>query len=141
MQNELNPLVTVTRSSTGSLPAAGIHYYIAGHRAIRLEEKMNVGILTIIVQAKDSVLEFHFDATKQKAITQMEEMIFLMSQFDQAMETVQFISEKNQASTGSGSTSSFLCRGNTKVICPQGFFCNITDDILKSGVCKKAGKE
>ena len=136
LPGEQTPLLIINLSESGSLPTAGNHYYLSGHRAVRIDAAEGAGKTDVFVEGKEAILHLHFDVSTQKSIVRMEDGKLLQSEFEFILNSVKFISDKKGTATGSGDTFSIPCGGEANVLCPQGSFCDIADQDAKIGKCR-----
>lgn len=140
LPQEESPLLTINVSGTGSLPLEGNRYFLSGHRAVRQGQKDGTGIVNVFIQAKNAVLELHFNTTTQTSIERLEDAKLLESEFEYALNSLKFLSDKSSQQTGSGSGIAEVCGGFGNILCSPGSFCDITDAVANTGVCKQLRK-
>ncbi|OGJ63159.1 hypothetical protein A3A67_01625 [Candidatus Peribacteria bacterium RIFCSPLOWO2_01_FULL_51_18] len=137
LKNEPRPLIVVSKTSSGSMPP-GSSIYIAGRRAVRATQENNT-VRDIYVEDSDSVINFHFDVSAQNSVKRVEEGQILISQFDNLILSLGFLSDKNTPEPSAGSGSSVPCGGSAGILCGAGYFCDITDTVENIGKCVKIG--
>lgn len=130
------PLLVINVSESDSLPVGGSHYYLSGHRAVRIDAQEGSSKSDVFVQGKEFILHLHFDATKQQSIERMEDAKLLESEFEFIVNSLKFLSDKRDTNSGSGSGLSVPCGGEGNVLCPQGSFCDVFDPALRIGKCR-----
>lgn len=139
LPDETVPLLVVSLSEEKVLPA-GTPFYVGSHRAVRIASAPGSEIEDIFVVNKTVILHLHFDATTQRTIERLEDAKILLSQFENALTTLQFLSDipSSQAITGTGALAP--CGGGAGVLCPSGYFCDVFDAEAKIGKCRKVGQ-
>ncbi len=132
---EQAPLLTISLLSGSVLPA-GTPYYLSGPRAVRLASDSDTLTEDIVVQDRGFSLQFHFDASSQQSVTRVEDVKLLQSEFQNALSTLTFLSDRNPDLPPSGSGAMIPCGGPAGILCPHGSFCNVTDFEARIGQCK-----
>lgn len=136
LAGEQVPLLTISLLSGATLPA-GTPYYLSGHRAVRVQLLSGSGTTEdIVVQDRGFSLQLHFDASTQQSITRLEDATLLQSEFQSALSTLSFLSDRSPDIPASGSGVMIPCGGPAGILCPQGSFCNVTDFEARIGQCK-----
>ena len=138
LPGEKTPILTVSVANETALPA-GTPFYVANHRAVRIAALAGSGAEEIYLQNKTVILHLHFDASTQAGVTTMEDGKLLQSEFENALSSVQFISDSSNTATGTGSGLVTPCGGVAGVLCPAGYFCDVFDNAAKIGKCRKGG--
>ncbi len=136
LPGESTPLMVITASESTTLPTNGTPYYLSGHRAVRIDSDAGSGKTDVLVQGKDFILQLHFDASTQTSLERAEDAKLVMSEFEYTLSSLQFLSDKTENTTGSGSDITTPCGGEANVLCPQGSFCDIVDPVMKIGKCR-----
>lgn len=135
LPGEEKPLLVIRISGSGSLPAEGTHYYLSGRRAVRTNPKEGT-IEDVYVLNGETVLFFHFDASTQQSVERMEDAKLLENEFEYALNSIKFLSDRASNSANSGSMIFAPCGGEANVLCPHGSFCDIADPVAKIGKCR-----
>ncbi len=129
------PLLIIRISGSGSLPTGGSEYYLSGHRTVRIGTQGS-GKADVFVEDNDSILHIRFDVSTQRSIERVEDAKLLESEFEFALNSIKFLSDKRGTNTGSGDLLSAPCGGAANILCPQGSFCDVFDPALKIGKCR-----
>jgi hypothetical protein len=137
LEEEGPPLMTVeSLSESGSTLPEGTSFFIAGRRSVRTTPKGQPK-QDIYVSEMNSVIHFRFDPTEQKLASTVEEGSVLLAQFEHVISSLQFLKDKQSTITATQSGSSVPCGGSAGILCPSGFFCNISDQTSMVGQCQK----
>ncbi len=134
LKNETSPLLTVSLTSSGSLPP-GTSLYVAGHRGVRTTTEKNVS-QDVFIEDNGSVIHLHFDASTQTSVKRVEEGQILLSQFENLLSSLKFLTDQSSSSQLTGTGSETPCGGIAGVLCPSGYFCDITDPQENIGQCR-----
>lgn len=135
LPGETTPLLTIRRLSGSTLPPGGSPIFIKNRRGTRLAGQGNASVVYVL--EKDSILEFHFDPVLQQQLITEEDGAIVASQFERALSTITFLTDKDVVTPVSGSGAGMACGGGGGVLCAAGYFCNITDLANQAGRCKK----
>ncbi len=135
LPGEENPLLTIRLMSGTTLPPGGSSIFLKNRRGTRISGQGNVSDIYIL--EKDSLIEVHFDPTSQKRLASEEDTAIIASQFERALGTISFLTDKETATKTTESGAVTTCGGAGGVLCPSGYFCNITDLTNQVGQCKE----
>jgi len=131
-----NAILLIQTVSGSSLPP-GRPFLVRSKQATRVESGT---AHDIYILDKGKVLHLHFDAAFQEGITRLEDAALLKDQFEHVLKSIVFLSSgtKSSVEQGTGSfVSAGICGGAARLLCPQGSFCSITDNITGEGTCRK----
>lgn len=134
MPGETNPLLTIRLMSGTTLPPGGTSLFIKNRRATSIEGQGKSRDVYIL--EKDTVIELHFDPAMQEQLTTEEAGAVVASQFERALGTLSFLTDKESVTQVTGSGAGTPCGGAAGVLCGTGYFCNITDLENQIGQCK-----
>lgn len=134
LPSEQAPLLVISLLS-GSILPAGSPYYLSGHRAVRATPDGTQEDVYIL--DKGFSLRLHFDVSSQQTIERLEDAKLVQSQFQSALTTLTFLSDRRTEDPLIGSGAAVPCGGPAGILCPQGSFCNVTDAEARIGECKK----
>ncbi len=134
MAGEEIPILTIRLMSGSTLPPGGTPIYIKNRRGTRLSGLAHASDVYIL--EKNTIIELHFDPVMQSQLTQQEDGAIAASQFERALLTISFLSDKEPAKHVTSSGAGVLCGGSAGILCGTGYFCNITDTQLQMGECK-----
>jgi len=134
MSDETNPLLTIRRMSGSTLPPGGTALYIKNRRTTRIDQ--SGGVVEIYILDKDTVILFRLDPSTQKMIVTKDNADIVMAQFERSLSTISFLSDKEVTVQTTGTGSGLTCGGHEGILCPEGYFCNVTNVELRSGQCK-----
>ncbi|MFA5799479.1 MAG: hypothetical protein WC840_00800 [Candidatus Peribacteraceae bacterium] len=139
---EETPLLIISLTSSGSLPS-GAPIFVAGRRGVRTTPEKGT-LQDVYFADKDVSIRFHFDVSRQRSVQRVEEGQILLTQFENLLASASFLSDRSSSSslipslTGTGaSTGGTPCGGSAGVLCPAGFFCDITDAVENIGNCRR----
>lgn len=142
LPGEESPLLIVSLTSSGSLPT-GTPIFVAGRRGVRTTPEKGT-VQDVYFSDKDVSVRFHFDASLQRSVQRVEEGQILLTQFENLLASASFLSDRSSSSsptpslTGTGAaTGGTPCGGSAGVLCPTGFFCDITDTVENIGRCRQ----
>lgn len=130
------PLMTVRQQEgSGSELPNGTPFFVAGQRSVRTTQKGSMA-QEIFIEGDDGLIHIDFDAGTQDPAKRLEEGQVLLAQFEQLVSTLTFLKEGRTATIQSGSGAGIPCGGSAGILCPAGFFCNITDTENQIGHCR-----
>lgn len=135
LAGETSPLLTIRLLSGTTLPSGGTAIFLQNRRGTKIAGQGNAVVVYIL--EKNTVLEFRFDPTLQEQLRTEEDGAIIASQFDRALGTLSFLSDKAPTTKQSGSGAGAMCGGAAGILCGTGYFCNITDSELQIGTCKE----
>jgi hypothetical protein len=143
--SETEPVLILRPFGSGSLPIDGVPYYLAGHKAVRID-RSSEGLFDLYIQSTSSIIRLHADLRSQKSVQNVQQLRDLVATIEQAIDSASFISEgsltmSSLASSESSQPMGVLCGGSAGIICPEGFFCNISDATGNTGTCQYLGKK
>jgi hypothetical protein len=134
---EESPLLTIKKlPSNRSLPR-GSFLYAAGRRGSRTTPEKDT-MQDVYIQETETVIHFHFDVSTQKSIKTVEEGQILLSEFENLFSSLTFLSDQSSSSlaSGTGASIGIPCGGIAGILCPSGYFCDITDTVENIGRCR-----
>lgn len=134
LPGETLPILTIRLMSGSSLPPGGTAMFIKNRRGTRIDAQGNAA--DVFILEKDSVIELHFDPAMQEQLKTEEDGAIVASQFERALATISFLTDKDLVTPTSGSGAGTLCGGAAGILCGSGYFCNITDMENQIGQCK-----
>ncbi len=134
LPGETNPLLTIRLMSGTTLPPGGTSIFIKNRRGTRIEGQGNSEDVYIL--EKDTVIELHFDPAMQQQLKTEEDGAVVASQFERALGTLSFLTDKESITQVTGSGAGTPCGGAAGILCGAGYFCNITDLENQIGQCK-----
>lgn len=135
LEGETTPILTIRLMSGSTLPPGGSAMFIKNRRGTRIEGQGNSAVVYIL--EKNTVIELHFDPAMQEQLKTEEDGAVVASQFERALGTLSFLTDREATVQTTGSGASAPCGGAAGTLCPTGYFCNITDTELQIGQCKE----
>ena len=135
LPGESTPILTIRLMSGSTLPPGGTPIFIKNRSGTRLSGAKHVADVYIL--ENNTIIELHFDPAIQTQLTTEEEGAVVASQFERALLTISFLSDKDAISQLTGSGAGTPCGGSAGILCESGYFCNITDLQNLIGQCKK----
>jgi hypothetical protein len=73
----------------------------------------------------------------QEQLKTEEEGAIVASQFERALGTISFLTDKESSVQKTGTGAGTMCGGAAGILCGPGYFCNITDMTTQVGQCKE----
>lgn len=142
----LRSTLTIARSPLQSLPA-GTPVTVDGERAVRVIPQGGTDQIVYILRMVMSAGKTHPEITSLTFTPgDGEDSLASPAIFLKILKSVRFDRAKENSSaassyrTGSGtSLSGQPCGGSAGILCPNGFYCAITDVMENIGICVKAG--
>lgn len=135
LTGETTPLLTIRLMSGTTLPPGGTSIFLRNRRGIRRDGGR--GDIDIFILEKGSIIELLFDPTLQQQLVTEEDRAIVTSQFQRALGTISFLTDKDVLIKTTGSGAGVPCGGSAGVLCQSGYFCNITDTTNQIGQCKE----
>ncbi|MBP7114053.1 MAG: hypothetical protein KBA40_01220 [Candidatus Peribacteraceae bacterium] len=135
LPGESLPILTIRLMSGSTLPPGGTAIFVKNRRGTRIDAQGNAA--DVFILEKDSVIELHFDPATQEQLKTEEDGAIVASQFERAISTISFLTDKDVTTPTSGSGAGTLCGGAAGILCGAGYFCNITDIEHQIGQCKE----
>jgi len=127
----------VIRGNSGSGLPPGKTFFLGSRQGSRLQTGT---AQDVYIKDKGMILHLHFDAAFQEGISRLEDTALLADQFEKLIKSITFFGDPVTSSasrTGSGSVGGIVCGGIAGVLCPSGYFCEITNTTVGEGVCRK----
>ncbi len=124
------PFLTLRHDEKGVLAESGQTLRIGGRPAGSIQRAD--GSEEIFVSHDVGVLLLHY-------VPSDAEDASLRAELDQVLSTVRFLQTPSRSSSSirTGTGSAILCGGAAGILCPQGFFCEITDHTVNTGRCRQ----
>lgn len=135
LAGETVPLLTIRRMSGSTLPPGGRSLFIKNRRGTRLDGQGNSSVVYIV--EKDSIIELQFDPALQQQLITAEDGAIVASQFERALSTITFLTDKDAAMPTTNSGAGMTCGGAGGILCGDGYYCNIVDLVHQVGQCKE----
>lgn len=122
------PIVTVYREEYGKLPK-GVPIVVGGKRAERVLDEVS-GRQEISILHEDAIIVFLFSPHENGEIPDLQQYFLRMIQ------SVSFRSSRHDEKSAETGSGRFVpCGGTAGILCPQGFYCDITDTAANVGRC------
>lgn len=133
-KNDAYPLLTIIKKSDTKLPSGGTLSRIRGHAATTIDRKADLAQDVYILDGTHT-LSLHFNADQSSLTGVTTDLSEMTQPFATLLSSLQFLSD-TPSSQATGSGSSLACGGTAGVLCPSGYYCDITDRTLNIGRCK-----
>jgi len=133
LQDEEEPIMTIQSLSGSKLPQ-GVSLYVAGRPATRMTGERQKE--EVWIRDGTSIIQIHFDPASQKSIVDPEDLERARMQFEEMLLRMTLMTDNRASRPSSGTGASIPCGGSAGILCPQGFFCNISDFQNRIGHCK-----
>jgi hypothetical protein len=125
------PFLTMRQDPSGVLAESGQTLRIGGRSASRITRPD--GSAEILVSMNPGVLRL-------QVIPSEEDKPLIVETLDSALRSLRFLAasprSSSSRSTGSGGTLPTVCGGVAGILCPSGFYCEITDHTVNTGRCR-----
>ncbi len=135
LPGETNPLLTIRLLSGSALPPGGSSIFLRNRRGTRLDGQGNS--TDVYILEKDTIIKLHFDPAMQEQLKSEKDGAVVAAQFEHALSTISFLTDKAVITQATGSGAGMPCGGGAGVLCSSGYFCNITDITNQIGQCKQ----
>ena len=127
-EGEKVPIITLYREEDGKLPK-GVPIVVGGKRAERILNEIS-GHQEIHVLHDGAIIVFLFSPQEGADIPKLQQ------NFLRLIQSVSFrLSERGEKTVATGSGRLSPCGGTAGILCPQGFYCDITDAAANIGHC------
>lgn len=129
--------ILVIKSVSGSTLPSGNTFFVQNRRASRVHEGT---AQDVYVLDQKRIVHLHFDAAVQQGVNRLEDAVILNQQFDRLLKSMSFLTDPKPTSSSAGSNpfeGHVVCGGPAGLLCPEGYFCTITDASTMEGRCRK----